>query len=90
MSFLGCRVCVQCALTKQARSSLRPNNTYSANSGLYPEFKSLGVKIRCVDLHYNVAFTFKCHKRGIPETKLFIPKGFELGTTLSQIGLLRL
>ena len=25
----------------------------------------------------------------IPETKLFIPGGFELGTTLSRIGLLR-
>ena len=26
----------------------------------------------------------------IPETKRFIPKGFELGTTLSRMGLLRL
>ena len=46
------------------------------------QFKSPGVKILCVlYLHYNVAFTFKCMK--IPETKRFIPRGFELGTTLS-------
>ena len=46
------------------------------------QFKSLGVKILCVlYLHYNVAFSFKCME--IPETKSFIPKGFELGTTLS-------
>ena len=32
-------------------------------------------------LHYNVAFTFKCME--IPETKSFIPRGFELGTTIS-------
>ena len=46
------------------------------------QFKSPGVKILCVlYLHYNVAFTFKCME--IPETKSFIPRGFELGTTLS-------
>ena len=46
------------------------------------QFKSPGVKILCVlYLHYNVAFSFKCME--IPETKSFIPKGFELGTTLS-------
>ena len=47
------------------------------------QFKSPGVKIHCVlYLHHNVAFSFKCME--IPETKSFIPKGFELGTTLSQ------
>ena len=46
------------------------------------QFKSAGVKILCVlYLHYNVAFSFKCME--IPETKSFISKGFELGTTLS-------
>ena len=46
------------------------------------QFKSPGDKILCVlYLHYNVAFTFKCME--IPETKSFIPKGFELGTALS-------
>ena len=46
------------------------------------QFKFPGVKILCVlYLHYNVAFSFKCME--IPETKRFIPKGFELGTTLS-------
>ena len=46
------------------------------------QFKSPGVKIHCVlYLHHNVAFSFKCME--IPETKSFIPKGFELGTTLS-------
>ena len=46
------------------------------------QFKSPGVKILCVlYLHYNVAFSFKCME--IPETKSFIPKGFELSTTLS-------
>ena len=45
------------------------------------QFKSPGVKILCVlYLHYNVAFSFKCME--IPETKSFIPKGFESGTTL--------
>ena len=45
------------------------------------QFKSPGIKILCVFyLHYNVAFIFKCME--IPETKSFIPKGFELGTTL--------
>ena len=44
------------------------------------QFKSPGVKILCVlYLHYNVAFTFKCME--IPETKSFISRGFELGTT---------
>ena len=48
----------------------------------FTQFKSPGVKILCVlYLHYNVAFSFKCME--IPETKSFIPKGFELGTTLS-------
>ena len=47
------------------------------------QFKSPGVKIHCVlYLHHNVAFSFKCME--IPETKSSIPKGFELGTTLSQ------
>ena len=47
------------------------------------QFKSPGVKILCVLylLHYDVAFSFKCME--IPETKSFIPKGFELRTTLS-------
>ena len=46
------------------------------------QFKSPGVKILCVlYLHCNVAFAFKCME--IPETKSFIPKEFELGTTLS-------
>ena len=46
------------------------------------QFKSLGVKILCVlYLHYNVAFAFKCME--ISETKSFIPRGFELRTTLS-------
>ena len=46
------------------------------------QFKSPGVKILCVlYLHYNAAFSFKCME--MPETKSFIPKGFELGTTLS-------
>ena len=46
------------------------------------QFESPGVKIHCVlYLHHNVAFSFKCME--IPETKSFIPKGFELGTTLS-------
>ena len=46
------------------------------------QFKSPGDKILCVlYLHYNMAFTFKWY--GIPETKRFIPNGFELGTTLS-------
>ena len=45
--------------------------------------KSPGVEILCVlYFHYNFAFSFKCME--IPETKSFIPKGFELGTTLSQ------
>ena len=45
-------------------------------------FKSPGVKILCVlYLHFNVAFTFDDME--IPETKLFIPRGFEVGTTLS-------
>ena len=40
------------------------------------QFKSPGVKILCVlHLHLN--------DMEIPETKRFIPKGFELGTTLS-------
>ena len=46
------------------------------------QFKSPGVKILCAFyLHHNVAFAFKCME--IPETKSFIPKGIELGTTLS-------
>ena len=46
------------------------------------QFKSPRDKILCVlYLHYNVAFTFKCME--IPETKRFIPKGFESGTTMS-------
>ena len=46
------------------------------------QFKSPRVKILCLlYLHYNVTFSFKCME--IPETKIFIPKGFELGTTLS-------
>ena len=50
------------------------------------QFKSPGIKILCVlYLHYNVAFSFKCME--IPKTKSFIPKGFELGTTFSRIGL---
>ena len=49
------------------------------------QFKAPGVKILCVlYLPYNVAFTFKCME--IPEKKKFsIPKGFELGTTLSGL-----
>ena len=46
------------------------------------QFKSPGVKILCVlYLQYNVAFT-DLNDMEIPETKPFIPKGFELGTTL--------
>ena len=46
------------------------------------QFKSPEVKIICVlYLHYNVVFTFNDMEN--PETKRFIPKGFELGTTLS-------
>ena len=47
------------------------------------QFKSPEDKILCVlYLHYNVAFTF-INDMEIPETKCFIPKGFELDTTLS-------
>ena len=47
------------------------------------QFKSLGVKVLCVfHLHDNIAFTFKWY--GNTWTNRFIPKGFELGTTLSQ------
>jgi len=46
------------------------------------QFKSPGVKIICVlYVHYNVVFTSNDMEN--PETKRFIPKGFELGTTLS-------
>ena len=46
------------------------------------QFKSPRVQVLCLLYsHYNVAFSFKCME--IPETKSFIPKGFELGTTLS-------
>ena len=46
------------------------------------QFKSLGDKILCVlYLYCNVAFHI--NDMEIPETKRFIPKGFELGTTLS-------
>ena len=46
------------------------------------QFKYPGVKIVCVlYLHYNVAFT--CDME-IPETKRFIPKGFELGNWLQH------
>ena len=45
------------------------------------QFKSPGVKILCVlYFHYNVAFTLNLNDMEIPETKRFIPKGFELGT----------
>ena len=47
------------------------------------QFKSPRVQILCVlYLHYNVAFTF-INDMEIPETKGFIPKGFEWGTALS-------
>ena len=47
------------------------------------QIKSPGVKTLCVlYLHYDVAFTF-LNEMEIPETKRFIPKGFELGTILS-------
>ena len=60
----------------------RKNNTPIRLTQCCTQFKSPGVKILCVlYLHYNVAFTFKCME--IPEIKSFIPKGFELGTTLS-------
>ena len=46
------------------------------------QFKSPEVKILCVlYLHYNVAVTFKWY--GNSWNKYFIPKGFELGTTLT-------
>ena len=48
---------------------------------LYP-IQISRVKILCIlYLHYNVAFTF--NDMDIPETKSFIPKGYELGATLS-------
>ena len=48
------------------------------------KIKSPGVKTLCVlYLHYDVAFTF-LNEMEIPETKRFIPKGFELGTILRQ------
>ena len=46
------------------------------------QFKSLGVKILCLlNLRDNEAFMFKQY--GSTGTKRFIPKRFELGTTLS-------
>ena len=46
------------------------------------QFKSPGDKILCVlHLHYN--WHSHLNDMEIPETKRFIPKGFELGTTLS-------
>ena len=63
----------------QNDASLAVMNLFSMGCA---QFKSPGVKILyLLYLHYNVAFSFKCME--IPETKRFIPKGFELGTTLS-------
>ena len=46
------------------------------------ETKSPGVKILCV-LYLPYDVTLHLNAIEIPETKCFIPKGFELGTTLS-------
>ena len=47
------------------------------------QFKSLEERVLCeLHLHDNVAFTFK-RQGNTNGTKRFIPKGFELGTTLS-------
>ena len=60
---------------------LTPTNRPIRLTQCCTQFKSPGIKILCVlYLHYNVVFSFKCLE--IPETKSFIPKGFELGTTL--------
>ena len=49
---------------------------------VYPIQIAPGVKILCVlYLHHNVAF--KINDMEIPEAKRFIPRGSELGTTLS-------
>ena len=46
------------------------------------QFKSLGDKILCV-LYLIIMWHSHSNDMEIPETKRFIPKGFELGTTLS-------
>ena len=46
------------------------------------QFLSSGVKILCV-LYLHIMWHSHLNDMETPETKRFIPKGFELGTTLS-------
>ena len=57
------------------------NRPFCDNS-MFTQFKSPGVKIRCISVCI-IKWHSHLNDMEIPETKHFIPKGFEMGTTLS-------
>ena len=69
--------------TKQNTTDLSFFAILHNNSMLYPEFKSPGLRFfaYCICI---IMWHSHLNDVEIPETKSFIPKGYELGATLSQ------